>query len=214
MCCNQQMSRRTIIDNALRESHVAPNRFTQRRDVPRSSTSRVLKALAFDLRAPLSGGEGRMIRPRRGAGQEPGTFRRGRSPVEKPGRPSRTGRLYRPATRRGCPSLWLLSDAKLIPVGLGQARESDPASGRRSERPPRRRPDRGSASLTQQPKKKPPHRSGFSRLNPRPPLSPKGRGSRNQVNKQPAGALTSRAAAPCDHRYAPADAACRHRHAS
>jgi len=26
----------------------------------------------------------------------------------------------------GGPSLWLLSDAKLIPVGLGQARESDP----------------------------------------------------------------------------------------
>jgi len=125
-----------------------------RRNVPRSGTSRALEVLAFDLQAPLSGGEGRTKRPRRGAGQEPGTFRRGRSPVEKPGRPSRTGRLYRPATRRGCPFFGLLffysghpalrpsgrlrRSHVLLPV-RGQAKKSDPASGRRSERPPRRR---------------------------------------------------------------------------
>ncbi len=71
-------------------------------------------------------------------GRTPGTFRRGRSPVEKPGRPSRTGRLYRPATRRGCPFFGLLF--------FGQAKKSDSAFGRRAKRPPRRRPDRGNAT--------------------------------------------------------------------
>ena len=48
-----------------------------------------------------------------------GTFRPGRSPVEKPGRPSRTGWAQPRQRHAGCLSLWLLS--------LGQARESDPA---------------------------------------------------------------------------------------
>src|SRR5579859_970626 len=85
-------------------------------------------------RAAVRGGR---AGPAGGIGRTPIPFRRGRSPVEKPGRHSRTGRLHRPATRRGCPSLWLLS--------LGQARESDPASGRRSERPLRKRPGRDNA---------------------------------------------------------------------
>jgi hypothetical protein len=58
-----------------------------------------------------------------------GTFRPGRSPVEKPGRPSRTGWVTPRQRHAGCFSPWLLS--------LVQARESDP--GRASGSDARRR---------------------------------------------------------------------------
>jgi hypothetical protein len=50
-------------------------------DVQQSCTSRPLGA--FDLRAPLSGGEGRLIRPRRGAGHDARHFSSGQDALSK-----------------------------------------------------------------------------------------------------------------------------------
>jgi len=49
---------------------------------------------------PLCGGEGWTIRPAGVPDRTSGTFRPGRSPVEKPGRPSRTGRAIGSASAR------------------------------------------------------------------------------------------------------------------
>jgi len=91
-----------------REWHITLNRSTQRRDVPRSGTSRALEALAFDLQAPLSGGEGRTIRPRKGAGQDARHFSSGQEPRRK-ARPTLTDRPASSAgDATGCPFFGLL----------------------------------------------------------------------------------------------------------
>jgi len=82
-------------------------------DVPRSGTSK--------SRGPCLAVRGGRLGPAGVPDRTSGTFRPGRSPVEKPGRPSRTGWAQPRQRRAGCRSLWLLS--------LGQARESDPGRG-------------------------------------------------------------------------------------
>gem|GEM_PF-1344093 len=137
-----------------RGSVFTPCRAIARRDVQLRCTSRRLDALAFALRAPLRGGEGWTIRPAGESARKPIPFRRGRSPVEKPGRPSRTGRQSRPAPSGGAVSFGIATISvvtflysghpALRPSGRlrrshallrmrGQAKKSDPASGRRSE---------------------------------------------------------------------------------
>jgi hypothetical protein len=128
VCIND---RRTDIDRRPSRTGCAP---TEKNSAPYAGeppkTTAMCRAAAraacFGSSGPLCGGEGWTIRPAGGSAWMPIPFRRGRSPVEKPGRPSRTVWAVSPdSAKRGCPSLWLLS--------LGQARESDPASGRRSE---------------------------------------------------------------------------------
>ena len=65
-----------------------------------SSAARAVRS-GFCPSGPLRGGEGWTKRPAGESARMPIPFRRGRSPVEKPGRPSRTGRLHRPAPSGG-----------------------------------------------------------------------------------------------------------------
>jgi len=71
---------------------------------------------------------------RRVAGMDAGQFvvRTGCA-VDKPRSPPVNPKPRLEGASSGGPSLWLFSDAKLIPVGLGQVRESNPASSMRSE---------------------------------------------------------------------------------
>src|SRR6516225_12066425 len=104
------------------------HRIASPRDVPLRGTSRQLDA--FDFRAPLSGGEGRTIRPRRGNRQGCRfLFARAGCPVEKPGRPSRTGRPHRPAPDGGAVSFGYFSLGKQRKVTRPPAGGRKPAAG-------------------------------------------------------------------------------------
>ncbi len=95
-------------------SDVAPG------DVPRIGTSQsALQPLAPAVRGGRQG-------PAGGMGRDAHSFSPGQEALSKsPAAPHGLVGLRPTSVKRGCPSLWLLS--------LGQARESNPASGRRSE---------------------------------------------------------------------------------
>ncbi|ULU27221.1 hypothetical protein DYST_04176 [Dyella terrae] len=126
----------TAVENSPRNGIVRLPRLCaseqEQRDLPRCDvqlrcTSRRLGA--FDRRAPCAAVRGGRKGPQGNRHGCRSLFARAGSPVEKPGRPSRTGRLYRPAPSGGALSLGYFSLGKQRKVTRRPAGGRKPAAG-------------------------------------------------------------------------------------
>jgi hypothetical protein len=105
----------------------------------------------FVIYKPLCGGEGWAIRPAGGSAWMPIPFRQGRSPVEKPGRPSRTCGAKSPASaKRGALSFGYFSLSKQRKVTRPPAGGRKLAAGEQglSNAPKGRKPAAGEQGLS------------------------------------------------------------------